>query len=94
MIVEIIPKGGLTHVQPLRLEAAQVVIRQDNGTPICVAALFGMEGAIAVSKADDSDFNTFLRNMGLGSPVSVDTIQLPPVPQGAVLLADPRGGTR
>ncbi len=91
MIVDIIPVGGLGRTRPICLEAAQIVIRDNLGTPICVAALYGMEGAIAVSKADDPEFNTVLHNLGIRENVSVDTIKLPAPPPGAVLVAGPPG---
>lgn len=89
MFVEIIPAGGIGHVQPLRLEASQVVIRDSLGTAICVAMLYGAERSIAVAKADDEDFNNVLHNAGIRESVQVDTIRLPPAPRGAVLINGP-----
>lgn len=89
MIIDLIPFGGLGKVQPLRLEATQIVIRDKTGTPICVAALYGMDGAIVVSKADDPEFNTTLHNLGIRERVSVDTLKMPAPPPGAVLITGP-----
>lgn len=93
MFVEIIPEGGIGRAAaPIRLRASQIVIRDDLGNPLCVAALFGPDGAIAVAKADDEgeNFHRVLKNLGIQDTVLVDTLRLPTPPPGAVLLSDPR----
>ena len=93
MILEIIPEGGIGLTQPLVIHAGQVVIRQDNGTPICVAAHFGPERGYAVEKVGDPDFNRTLKAIGINETVICDRIQMPKPPPGAKLIADPRKGT-
>lgn len=92
MILEIIPEGGIGAGPPLVVRATQVLIRQDNGTPICVAAHFGPDRAYAVEKVGDADFNRTLRALGLRETVICDRLELPRPPPGARLIADPRKG--
>lgn len=92
MILEIIPEGGIYAGRPIVLRACQVLVRQDNGTPICVAAHFGPDGAYAVEKAGDKDFNRTMRALGIRETVLVDRIEVPPPPPGARLVADPTRG--
>lgn len=89
MIVEIIPAGGIGRSRPLILAACQVLIRQNNGTPIAVAAEYGADGSQALAKVGDEDFNLVLRNLGVFETVICDRIELPPPPPGARLVADP-----
>jgi hypothetical protein len=89
MIVELIPAGGVGRSRPLVLYVNQVVIRQDNGTPISVAAEFGGERTQAVAQAGDPDFERVLRALGVRETVVVDRIVLPPLPPGARLVAGP-----
>lgn len=92
MFVEIIPVGGIGRVQPIRLEASQVVIRDSLGNAICVAMLYGADRSIAIAKADDQDFHNVLQNAGIREDVVVETLQLPPPPHGAILVNSPRKG--
>lgn len=92
MIVELIPASGIGCGQALRLAVSQVLIRQDNGTPICVAAEYGPEGAQAVSKAGDDDFNRILKTLGVDMLVRCDRIEMPQPPPGARLIAGPKFG--
>jgi hypothetical protein len=89
MIVTIIPKGGLGRVTPLRLDAAQVIVTHENGTPIYAAAQYGPDGAIAAATPDHADFNQILHNLGVDTTVVVDKIQLPKPPTGARLIMGP-----
>lgn len=92
MFVEIIPVGGIGRVQPIRLEASQVVIRDSLGNAICVAMLYGADRSIAIAKADDHDFHNVLQNAGIREDVVVETLQLPPPPRGAILVSSPPKG--
>ena len=85
MIVELLTRTG-----PVRIEAQQVVLRQDNGAPVCVAAHYGPDGCYAVAHAGDKDFNRMLRALGVEAQVVCDTLAVPPLPAGARLLAGPR----
>lgn len=61
MELEVIPPiGG----QPLRLNVAQFILRNEAGTPVLVAGRFGPQGAIKVSVVSDPDFNSVLRAFG------------------------------
>lgn len=90
MILEIIPEGGVGVGKPIILTACQVVVRQDNGTPIMVAAHFGPAKAYACERAGDADFNRMLRSLGINETVLCDRIELPKPPPEARLIADPR----
>jgi hypothetical protein len=91
MIVIMIPRGsGLGSVDVLRLPVDQVVVTQDNGTPILVAAEHGPERAQLCSKVGDADFADCMRRLGLPTQVTVEDIELPGPPQGARLVRGPR----
>jgi hypothetical protein len=92
MIVEIILSDGLGRAAPLVLRANQVVIRQDNDTPIVVAAHYGPDGACAVGSLghDAEEFNRFLRVLGINMTCVVSRLQMPKPPPGARLVAGPR----
>lgn len=87
MIVSIIPRVGGT---PITLDASQVVVYQDNGTPIAVAAEYGPERSQAVSMAGQADFQRFLRLLGVNTTVVVDRLPVTKPHPGAVLVAGPR----
>lgn len=91
MIVRILAEVD-GRLAPLTLCATQVVVYQDNGTPIAAAAEYGMENSQAVAKAGDADFNTLLRNLGVEQRVVCDTLELPKPPPGARLIAGPDVG--
>jgi hypothetical protein len=91
MILEIVPEEGIGG-KPVRLVARQVVVRQDNGTPICAAAHFGPERAYVVLKVGDKDFNRMLKALGISDTVICDRLELPQPPPGARLISDPNGG--
>lgn len=86
MIIELIPRVG---ADPIRLEVAQYVVRQANGTPIAVGAEYGPEGAQAVSCVGCKDFQRLLRVLGIRTTVMVHTLQMPEPQPGAKLVASP-----
>lgn len=89
MIVELLPRGGLGHGKPVRMEASQVVVRQNNGTPVMIAADYGEVGNIVVASVahNPEEFNRTLRQLGIGMTVIVDRLQMPPPPPGARLIS-------
>ena len=97
MIIEVVLSDGIGKSAPLVLHCNQLVVRQDNGTPIGVFAHFGPDGAYAASIAAHckhcgkgiEDFNRMLRALGVNMTVVVDTLQLPKPPPGAKLVAGP-----
>lgn len=90
MIVEILPAAGLGRGEVLRIPASQMIVRNDDGTPISLAAVYGPDNSIAVSKVGDDDFQTMLRNLGVMMTVNVQRLELPKPPPGARLVAGPR----
>jgi hypothetical protein len=92
VIVEILLADGLGKAAPLVLNASQVLVRQDNGTPIMIAAKFGPDGAEAVGSLghDAEEFNRFLRACGVNMTCVVQRLRLPKPPPGARLVAGPR----
>jgi hypothetical protein len=89
MIVELIPVGGLGRVTPLRVEVNQIVVRQDNGTIICVAAEYGPEKSQLVSMVGQPDFERTLQALGIAERVMCSTIETPRAGRGAVPIAGP-----
>ena len=87
MIIQIIPSlGG----RPLRLDASQIVVMNDEGTPIAVLGAYGPDGAVKISHAGDADFNQTLRAFGHGQhTVIVERVGALPPPPGAQLLHTP-----
>ena len=84
MIIELISEG-----KPIRIQASQLVVFNDEGTPVAVAGLFG-PGAIKTAHVLDADFHQTLRAFGYGRHyVEVQEIQTAPVPGGAKLIAGP-----
>lgn len=55
--------SGLSH-PPVDIPATEVLICDDNGTPLSVAAVHGT--AINVAKYGDPEFRTLLDRLGLG----------------------------
>jgi hypothetical protein len=88
VIVEIVTRVG---DPPLRIPAAQCVVRQDNGTIIAVAAEYGPHGDQQVSCAGKPDFNRTLTLLGIRETVLVSTVNLPGPSAGLRLLAGPDG---
>jgi len=79
----------LTNVsrEPVVMHATQVVVFNNQGTPISAAAEYGPEGAQKVVRVGDSDFERFLKALGVGGDVRVDVVR-DDVPSGARLLPD------
>jgi hypothetical protein len=86
VIVEMISEG-----RPIRLVVSQLVVSNDEGTPVAVAAEFG-RGAIKTAHVLDADFQSTLRALGVGRH-NIEVIELPsqPVPGGAKRLFVPEG---
>ena len=76
-----------TTGQPFKLAVTQLVVFNGQGTPIMVAAEFGVEGAQCIAKAGDADFDRVLKSVGFGHhKVIVEELNLSPPPSGAKLL--------
>lgn len=58
------------------LEASQVVIRMPNGTPVCVAALYGSDETILVSHCKDGSFTQDLNKLGINEAVVVERLKV------------------
>lgn len=86
MIVELIARVG---DPPIRLDVAEFIVRQPNGTPIAVGADYGPEGSQAVSCVGMKDFNRMLKLLGVNETVVVSTLQMPKPQPGARLIAGP-----
>jgi hypothetical protein len=90
MIIEIIPSDGIGRGQPIVIHASQIVVRQDNGTPIYAGAHFGAEKSYVHSIVGADDFNRVLRGLGVNMTVIVNKIAMPGAPAGAKLVASPK----
>lgn len=64
MRVEICPKIGLMSGPPMTVETYQCLIRNEQGTPVCLV-LAGTDGTVMVSRADDPDFAQQLLRYGI-----------------------------
>ena len=99
MIVELVLSDGVGRSAPLVLHCNQILVRQDNGTPIGAFAHYGPEGSYAASIAAHckhcgkgvDDFNRILRVLGVHTTVTVDQLQVAQPPAGARLVAGPTG---
>lgn len=93
MLVQIITEIG---TQPLVVDAAHVVIYQDNGTPIAAAGELGVSGGQPtqlLSMAGNADFDRVLQQLGVNTTVVVNRLKLPKADvAGAKLLVDPNRG--
>lgn len=90
MIADLLPEAGIGGGPPIRLRVSQIVVRQDNGTPICVIGEYGPEGTQVVAKAGDPGFNRILRALGLDiTNVECSILKTPEPPPGARLLVSP-----
>lgn len=87
LTIEIIPEGGLTAGPPLRINATQVLIRNGQGTPVCVAGDYGPERGMMLAHADDDNFQECLAKLGIREVVIVDRIVLAAPPPGARLIS-------
>jgi hypothetical protein len=86
MILEIIPEAGV-GAAPIRINANQVVVRQNNGTVVAVAAEYGTDRCQLISHAGDDDFNDVLIKLGIKETTFCDTLVLPGPPSGARLIS-------
>ena len=73
MRVEILPEG--IGSRPIVLEATQVVVKGDNGTPVQLAAEQGPTGVLLLSNVDDDDFNNALKQIGYDITVICNTLE-------------------
>jgi hypothetical protein len=88
MIVELL--NGIGGSEPIRLPASQVVVYNDQGTPIMIAGEYGPAGAYRIARVGDEDFNQILQAFGVQRhAVIVDQVAGAPVPGGAKLIAGP-----
>jgi hypothetical protein len=74
MIIEIVQRIGQP---PLRINASQLIIRGDGGTPLCVAGEYGVQGAVRIARAcDGEEFDRTLRALGYRGPeVNIHTLE-------------------
>lgn len=87
MRIQLIPRiGG----QPLVLDVSQFLVLDSLGTPISVGAVYGPDGAIAVSCVGCDDFQRMLRSLGVKGTVVVDKLVMPKPEPGVTLLAGPK----
>lgn len=85
MIVQV-----LTPTGPIQLEVTQVLVMNNEGTPVLVAGEFGPPGCQKVAKVGDHDFERTLATFGYGRhKIIVEDVKLPAVPAGAKLLSKP-----
>ncbi len=88
MIVQLVMADGT--LKPLVLHGvAAVIVRQNNTTPISVAAEVGEGRSQVVAHAKDKDFNHVLRQLGVHQTVICDTLELRKPPPDARLVAGP-----
>lgn len=87
MKIKLIPRIGGT---PLVLDVSQFVVVNEQGTPVSVGAVYGPNGAIAVSCVGCDDFQRMLRSLGVNTTVVVDKLVMPKPEPGVKLLAGPK----
>lgn len=87
MFVELVPSIG--DGSPVRIEAAQVVIYNDRGTPVAVVGEYGPAGAVRAAHAMDKDFQQVLRAFGCDQQVTVHVVDGPRPPDGSRSLIRP-----
>lgn len=86
MIIVLISEG-----KPLRIQASQLVVLNDEGTPVAVAGEYGPK-AIKTAHVMDDDFQQTLKAFGFGRHnIEVVELSAAPVPGGAKLLTGPGG---
>ena len=72
---------------PIRLSVSQIVVYNNQGTPLLVAAEYGIDGAQCIAKVGDDDFERVLKSVGFGHhKIIVDELNMSPVPSGAKLI--------
>ncbi len=88
MIAHIIVNGMLGG-KPLVVNIDQLVVFQDNGTPVGLFAEYGPHSSQIATIVGNEDFNRQLRNFGISTPVDCQRLQVSK-PSGAVKLV--KGG--
>ena len=88
MLVDVFVEG--MTAPPVRLRAAMILVRQENGALINVAGEYG--GGILLAHANDDDFNDTLRKLGVNERTTCTALARGTVPAGFHLLASPSGG--
>ena len=73
-----------------RIPVSQVVVYDDVGNPLAVAAKYGPEGGHYVGHVVDPEFNRVLQSLGIERYVICDELQIDP-PPGARLIHKPEG---
>lgn len=86
MRIKLIPRIGGS---PIVLDVSQFIVVNDQGTPISVGAVYGPDGADAVSCIGCDDFQRILRVLGVNTTVVVDKLVMPKPQAGAKLIAGP-----
>ena len=86
MIVHILSEVG---GRPICLEASQVLVCFDDGTPASVSASFG-QGQICTAKAGDADFNATLNTLGVRQTVVCENATPIPLDPRARRVAGPK----
>lgn len=91
MILQIFLSDGLGKSEPLVLNAHQVLVSMDDGTPIMAAAAYGPNQAVAIGSVyhDEDEFHTMLRNLGIRMTTVVKRLAREQPPPGAKLLVRP-----
>lgn len=87
MLIDVYVEG--MTAAPVRLRAAMILVRQENGTLINVAGEYG--GGILLAHANDKDFNDTLRKLGIQERTSCLILPRGAVPEGFQLVASPGG---
>lgn len=92
MILQIIPREGIGRGRPITIEAAQVVVLNDQGTPIAAAAHYGPNAGCAVASVahDEAGFQRMLRVLGINTTVIVNKLVMPQPEPNARLLHSPQ----
>lgn len=91
MIVELLIPGDGGTPQFVRVNASQVIVRNNVGTPImAVAAEYGPERSQLVAHVGDDDFNDSLRKLGVHETTQLSIIEMPKPAPGARLVAGPK----
>ena len=82
-------------LREVTLHVTQMILSQDNGTPLSAASEYGPEGAQQVAcvgcdpAGRNDELHRILRSLGETTGVVVDDLVLPPPPTGARLVAGP-----
>lgn len=87
MIIKVLSRlGG----PPIEMDAAQIIVALDNGTPCMAACEYGPNGMVKIAHVNDADFNQVLRACGYGHvEIIAEHLSTRPPPPGAKLIAGP-----